>query len=248
MAANQMHPTGNWSEQTSQTFIDFGRYFVPERELQIEAFCALIPAPDQPFNILELCCGEGLLAGALLERFPTCTVHGFDGSPAMLERARQNLARYEQRFQTQLFDLADRSWRTLDWPAQAVVSSLAIHHLDGPQKQELFRDLYGLLAPGGVLAIADVTEPASQAGAELAAKMWDEAVRQRALELDGNTDAFAYFERERWNMYRYVEPDDIDKPSRLLDQLKWLEQAGFANVDVYWMRAGHALFGGQKLS
>jgi hypothetical protein len=47
-------------------------------------------------------------------------------------------------------------------------------------------------------------------------------------------------------MYRYFDPDDIDKPSRLLDQLKWLEQAGFADVDVYWMLAGHAIFGGRK--
>jgi hypothetical protein len=47
-------------------------------------------------------------------------------------------------------------------------------------------------------------------------------------------------------MYRYPDQDGIDKPSRLLDQLKWLEQAGFADVDVFWMQAGHALFGGQK--
>jgi tRNA (cmo5U34)-methyltransferase len=147
---------------------------------------------------------------------------------------------------TQEFDLADRSWRAPAWPVHAVVSSLAIHHLDGAQKQELFQDVYRLLAESGVFAIADVIEPASRSGAEVAAKAWDAAVRQRSIELDGNTDAFAFFEREHWNMYRYHEPDDIDKPSRLLDQLRWLEQAGFADVDVYWMRAGHALFGGQK--
>ena len=236
----------NWSETESQTFIDLGRYFVPEREQQIEAFCDLIPPDEQPFNILELCCGEGLLAGALLARFPSCTVHGFDGSPAMLDRARRQLASYGERFQTQLFDLADHSWRTRDWPVQAVVSSLTIHHLDGRQKQQLFQDMARLLEPGGVFLIADVVEPASRAGAELAAKAWDAAVRQRALAIDGTLDALAYFEREKWNMYRYPDPDDIDKPSRLLDQLKWLEQAGFADVDVFWTQAGHALFGGRK--
>lgn|SRR5690606_2213941 len=40
--------------------------------------------------------------------------------------------------------------------------------------------------------------------------------------------------------------DDVDKPSRILDQLKWLEEAGFQRVDVYWMYAGHAIFGGEK--
>jgi len=238
--------TINWSEAASQTFIDFGRYFVPEREQQIEVFCDLIPAHEQPFNVLELCCGEGLLAGALLERFPDCTVYGFDGSPAMLEHARQRLASYGQRFKTQQFALADRTWRAPEWPVYAVVSSLTIHHLDGAEKQQLFQDMARLLEPGGVFLIADVIAPAGRAGAVVAAKAWDAAVRQRALEIDGNLDAFGYFEREKWNMYRYPDPDDIDKPSRLLDQLNWLEQAGFADVDVFWMQAGHALFGGRK--
>jgi tRNA (cmo5U34)-methyltransferase len=240
--------TSNWSEEESQAFIDFGRYFVPEREQQIAAFVELIPAYDQPFTILELCCGEGLLAGALLERFPTCTVYGLDGSPAMLEHASRKLAQHGERFRPQLFDLADRSWRAQPAPVHAVVSSLTIHHLDGAEKQQLFQDIAQLLAPNGVLLIADVIAPAGRAGVELAAKAWDAAVRRRALEIDGNLDAMAYFEREQWNMYRYPEEDGIDKPSRLLDQLKWLEQAGFADVDVFWMQAGHALFGGRKPS
>jgi tRNA (cmo5U34)-methyltransferase len=66
------------------------------------------------------------------------------------------------------------------------------------------------------------------------------------LALDGNTAAFDFFAREGWNTYRYLDPDDIDKPSRLFEQLKWLEQAGFADVDVHWMRAGHVVFGGHK--
>jgi tRNA (cmo5U34)-methyltransferase len=237
-----------WDEQSSQTFIDLGRYFVPDREEQLAAFCDLVAPPPGPFEILELCCGEGLLAGALLDRYPRCTVHGYDGSPAMLQSAQQRLAHFGERFRPRQFDLADRAWRSLPQPVHAVVSSLAIHHLDGAQKQELFRDVYGMLAGGGSFLVADVVDPASAAARALAARMWDEAVRERARKLDGHEGAFARFERERWNMYRYFDPDDIDKPSRLLDQLTWLGQAGFAEVDVFWMRAGHALFGGRKPS
>jgi hypothetical protein len=98
----------------------------------------------------------------------------------------------------------------------------------------------------GVFVIADVMQPAHPLGAAVAARAWDAAVRQRALELDGTTAAFEMFERERWNMYRYFDPDDIDKPSRLFDQLSWLSQADFVDVDVYWLNAGHAIFGGRK--
>jgi tRNA (cmo5U34)-methyltransferase len=238
--------SGDWGAAASQTFIDYGRYFVPEREQQIETICDLVPPCGDPFNILELCCGAGLLAGALLERFPGCTVYGYDGSPEMLDTARANLERYGERFQTLRFDLADGVWRTLAFPVHAVVSSLAIHHLDDAQKLQLFRDVYIMLERGGALVIADVIAPAHSLGAETAAKAWDVAVRRRALEFDGNLAAFEMFEREKWNMYRHFDPDDIDKPSRLLDQLKWLDHAGFAHVDVYWMLAGHAIFGGRK--
>lgn len=233
-----------WTEADSQNFIDFGRYFVPERETQLRTICDLIMSSDTPFEILELCCGEGLLAGALLERFSKATVHGFDGSPEMLKQAGTTLASYGKRFQTRQFDLAETNWREMPARFGAVVSSLAVHHLNGIEKQTLFRDVLAMLKPGGSLIIADIIEPAGSAGTDLAAKDWDEATHQRALELDGNTDAFEYFQREKWNYFRY--PDPYDKPSSLFEQLKWLDAAGFVEVDVFWLKAGHAIYGGRK--
>lgn len=233
-----------WGQETARTFIDLGRYFVPERQNQIQIICDLIPPRTNHFHILELCCGEGLLATAILDRFPDCIVHGYDGSEEMLQHAAQHLAKYGDRFQTRLFDLASREWRTLPWPLHAVVSSLAIHHLDGPQKQQLFQDVYQMLSASGVFLIADLIEPANLLGVGVAARAWDQAVRRRALEIDGDTAAFDYFRQEQWNMYTY--PDPTDKPSALFAQLNWLQAAGFDEIDVYWMKAGHAIFGGRK--
>lgn len=247
MSTHETAQPAGWDEQNSQTFIDLGRYAVPEREWQIAAFGELIGPPAGPLPIIELCCGEGLLAAALLERFPQATVIGYDGSTAMLAQATARLAGYGARFQPRQFDIADTSWRAQTGPAHAVVSSLAIHHLDGAQKQALFRDVYGMLAPGGALVIADMIAPASPAAAALAADAWDAAVRRRSLELDGDLRGYELFEREQWNMYRYPDPaDTIDHPSSLLDQLNWLVQAGFAKVEAYWLQAGHALFGGRR--
>jgi tRNA (cmo5U34)-methyltransferase len=110
----------------------------------------------------------------------------------------------------------------------------------------LFLDVFNLLEPGGVLAVADVMKVSGEAARRLAAEEWDEAVRQRALALDGDEAAFEHFQGVQWNMYRYRDERDIDKPSSLLDQLKWLEQAGYADVNVHWLLAGHALFSGTK--
>ncbi|MEW5871437.1 MAG: class I SAM-dependent methyltransferase [Chloroflexota bacterium] len=233
-----------WSEENSQTFIDMALYYVPDREEQIHTICALIPPCDRPFSVLELCCGEGLLAAAILERFPLSQVTGLDGSPRMLAQAHQNLAGFGARFSAGQFNLAASDWRRLAAPVQAVVSSLAIHHLDDREKAALYQDIYAMLSPGGVLVIADLIQPASDLGNDLAAEAYDETVRRQSLALDGNTAFFDHFQRGGWNLYRY--PDEMDKPSGLFDQLKWLEQAGFRAVDVYWIKAGHAIYGGQK--
>lgn len=237
--------SSRWSEENSQAFIDFGSYFVPDRERQIDMIASLIVPPAHPFHILELACGEGSLAGIILERYPQAVVHGLDGSPKMLSRALANLSGYGERFTAQRFDLASSAWRKPVYPLLAVVSSLALHHLDSEQKQSLFNDVYAMLETGGAFIIADLIEPADGAGREAAARTWDEAVQENAVALDGSLAAFEVFRKEHWNLYRYPDPD-MDKPSGLFDQLKWLEAAGFQLVDVYWMRAGHVIFGGRK--
>ncbi len=234
-----------WTENLSRTFIDYGRYFVPRRDEQMRVIAGLLSL-DRPSTILELCCGEGLLAERLLDEYPAATLYGFDGSVEMLDRAKERLARFGSRFQSRLFDLAATDWREPGFPVHAVVSSLAVHHLTGDEKQALFADVYRLLSEGGVFVIADLVEHDSVAGRRAAAEQWDEIVRQQAIDLDGNEQTFEFFQREGWNSFRSIEPDDIDHPSPLLAQLHWLKAAGFVDVDVFWMLAGHAIFGGWK--
>jgi tRNA (cmo5U34)-methyltransferase len=239
-------PSVAWTEQDSTTFIDLGHYFVPEREEQLRIICDLVPLIADEHHVVDLCGGEGLLSRALLERHPRRRVHIFDGSRAMLERAARLLKQHEDRVDVQVFDLAATDWRKFPWPIHAAVSSLGIHHLDDRQKQRLFLDITKVLTPGGAFLVADVIRPTTELGTAVAARLWDQGVQKRALMFDGNLKAFEQFKQTGWNMFATPQPDSVDKPSTLLDQLKWLENAGLTNVDVFWMNAGHAIFGGFK--
>lgn len=238
-------PPVSWSESNSQDFLNYGRYFVPDRERQLQILAGLVQPIARPLHVIELGCGEGLLAEAVLERFPYSVVHALDGSDEMLARARKRLERFGERVDLRPFDLFSREWRRPPWPVHAVLSSLAVHHLDAAAKQLLFRDLYEILAFEGRLILADILQPADRPGLALAAQEYDAAVRQRAIQLDGNEAAFQFFQREGWNLFRHPDPA-MDRPSPLADQLRWLAAAGFGAVDVYWMQAGHAIYGGRK--
>lgn len=50
---NSTDQTG-WSEETSRLFIDYGRYFVPERDHQMRTMVALLSHLESPCNVLDL--------------------------------------------------------------------------------------------------------------------------------------------------------------------------------------------------
>jgi tRNA (cmo5U34)-methyltransferase len=236
----------SWEEQDSDAFLAYGDCFVPERELQTEIFCELIPEPNAGDLVVDLCCGEGLLSEAILRRHPACRVLALDGSATMRERAARRLQPFAVRAEVREFDLAGSGWRSFDEPLHACVSAYAIHHLDGQQKRALFGDIARLLAPGGVFVIADLIEPETESGRNVAARQWDDAVRERSLKLRGNLSAYDFFDQSNWNYFSAPGPDPVDHPSGLLEQLEWLREAGFDAIDVHWMRAGMALFGGRN--
>jgi tRNA (cmo5U34)-methyltransferase len=235
-----------WTTDDSHVFLEDGRYFVPDRGVQIATICAVVPEPPEGGLIVDLGCGEGLLARALLGKFPSARVLGLDPSAEMRKEARKTCGSFGARFECRPFSLADRNWRDFAEPPHAVVSILTVHHVDGDTKRALFRDVGERLAPAGALLLADLVQPTTPEGMQLAAHEWDRAVRHRALELDGHLAAFQRFQRLDWNLYAARGVDPVDQPSSLAEQLRWLEEAGLVGADVWWMRAGHAVFGAFK--
>ena len=234
---------GAWTEHDSAHFLDLGRFYVPARARQMETIAGLVPRLPAAPRVIDLCCGEGLLGEAILAAQPEAAVLGLDGSPTMREASERRLARFADRYATAPCDL-----HALELPPgaplRAVVSSLALHHVDHEAKPALYRRLHQALAPGGALLIADLVRPAGAAAWEHAAEAWDAAVRAAdAAEGAGGT-AWSRFQDDRWNWFRF--PDAFDKPATLAQELGWLAAAGFTGVDAFWLDCGHAVYGGWR--
>jgi tRNA (cmo5U34)-methyltransferase len=239
----------SWSESESERFITLGRIYTPRREEILESFLDLIPGNlGDSFIGVELGTGAGWLSEGILRRLPRARMIGLDGSEAMRQTTARLLAPFGDRAEVRPFRLEEPAWRAaLPAHINLVVSSLVIHHLDGDGKRRLFVDLFSRLSPGGALLICDVVKPANDEGRRTMANAWDEEVRRNSLEIIGDLSAYDEFVTDRWNMYAHPESeDDIDHPSTLVEQLTWLAEAGFVGIDAWWVRAGHALFGGYK--
>jgi tRNA (cmo5U34)-methyltransferase len=125
---------------------------LPEYErLQDETAAA---ARVEAKRVLELGIGTGETTRRVLAANPSAFVVGVDASSEMLARARAALP--SERVELLEARLEDP---LPDGPFDAVVTALAVHHLDGPGKADLFRRVSAVLVPGGRFVLGDVIVP-----------------------------------------------------------------------------------------
>jgi tRNA (cmo5U34)-methyltransferase len=107
-------------------------------------------------EILELGIGTGETARRIMELHPEARLTAIDSSPEMLERARDAFPEEDLRL-SRLEDPLPEG------PFDLVVTVLAVHHLDGAGKRDLFRRIAEVLRPGGRFVLSDLVVPESEA-------------------------------------------------------------------------------------
>ena len=103
-------------------------------------------------RVLELGFGTGETSRRVLDLYPEAELVGIDESPDMLAAASINLAAADLRV-SRLEDPLPKGNFDL------VVSALAVHHLDGAGKADLFAGIADRLRPGGRFVLGDVVVP-----------------------------------------------------------------------------------------
>jgi tRNA (cmo5U34)-methyltransferase len=237
-----------WTETDSRDFVDLAEIAVPAREEQTEALLALIPAErNDTFALVDICAGEGMLCERVLETYPNARVLALDGSELMRARARTRLAPFPTRAEVRPFELDGDDWpEELPSPLRCALSSMALHHLDAQRKRQLFRRLAARLDPGGALVIADIIAASTGFASRSFDAQWDRLAQEQSRAATGSLNAYDRAVTQGWRPAWWTEPEEGEMPYRVFDQLRWLEEAGFSAVDCFWMRAGHAIYGGYK--
>jgi tRNA (cmo5U34)-methyltransferase len=166
-------------------------------------------------RVLDLGAGTGLLAAAVAETHPDAHFELLDGSAEMLAEAEQRLGARVDRVH-----VGDMAAGLPEGPFDAVVSALAIHHLEDADKRVLLERVHRALRSGGVFVNAEqVLGPTP----ELACR-YRETWERMCRELGASDAEIAAAKQRRTH----------DRCADVESQLRWLRQAGFATADCIY--------------
>ncbi|MFO1519868.1 MAG: methyltransferase domain-containing protein [bacterium] len=183
---------------------------------------------DQDFTVLDLGAGTGLLSGFIRERFPAARITLIDFSEEMLAKARERFGD-DPRVRYQVADYVGVDWGGA-W--DAVVSSLSIHHLDDDGKKSIYRKVFDGLKRGGVFLNAEFVRASSSAVQERYWSLWIKKKQEAGLSEE--------------EIRQSLKRTEIDILAPVEDQLAWLREAGFEEVECHYRQYLFAVFGGKK--
>ena len=175
-------------------------------------------APTDPIDVLDLGAGTGLFSKHVFEKYPNAKFLLYDLADKMIEVAKDRFRSYPQQFE---FFIGDYRTLQIEHKYDLAISSLSIHHLDDNDKHKLFRSVFDILRSPGVFINIDQIRGETSFLQDLYWNHWLVQVKR----------AEPSEERIQESISRRTK---YDRDSLLKDQLQWLTEAGFVNVDCVY--------------
>jgi tRNA (cmo5U34)-methyltransferase len=180
-------------------------------------------------RIVELGGGTGALALRVLEHLPDARLELLDIDPQMLEVARTRLAPFGSRV-----TFTQRSFTEALPPCDAVVASLALHHIpELAQKRAVYANIFSALAPSGIFLNGDATVAAGGIEHDGTFRLWADFLKSQ-----GMTESQAQAHFASWAQ------EDTYRP--LCEEFDALAAAGFARPQCFWKSGPITVYGGIK--
>ena len=201
---------------------------IPHMDVYYQTAVELTKKFNNP-TILDLGAGTGILTELLHQTHPQSRITLVDMSANMLDKAKNKFNNIDN------FTYIEDNYLTMDFKDNydIIISSLSIHHLNDKEKYTLYRKIYQHLNNHGVFINADeVIAPTVTLE-----KLYVEKETTHLLKQDLTND-----EKDEI-LYRRT----LDTPSTLKDNLTWLDDIGYENVDVIYKYYRYFVLYGQKI-
>lgn len=206
-------------DRTSAYYDDWVRQAIPGYDAVFRTAVELVPFPaDAALRVLDLGAGTGLFSELVLRSYSRAHFVLYDLAAELLALAEQRFASQAERFRYVRGDYTELR------DAEAyhlVISSLSIHHLEHEQKRDLFGAIHRALVSGGAFINVDQIRAPTPALERLYWNDWLRKVREAGAGEERIQDSV-----ERRRTY--------DRDASLGEQLDWLRDAGFEDVDCVY--------------
>ena len=169
-------------------------------------------------NVLEIGTGTGLFTEIFLEKYPNAKMDLVDIAEDMMDIAKERFKENKNLnfYLENIVEFKPKKNKQYD----AVISSLAIHHLTDTEKEQLYKNIGEWIVPNGIFVNAEMIAGET----EYLNKMYEDWQVQVAIDSG----------LEKSEIEKALERMNLDIKAPVSKQLKWLENAGFSHVDCIY--------------
>ena len=230
-------------------------YLVPKYDFLQDEMIALLFADGRGDRlVVDLGAGSGILLEKILSRFPSSRGVWVDASDGFRAVAATRLAAFGGRVRFVRSRLEEPWERTVGEQPDAICSMSAIHHLASEQKQRLYARCHDMLVPGGWLFNIDEMSTMYEDAYLQTLRYWVRHVDRERVAVPEHLVDHAEAWCERFDNWKHrnienrgqpkVEGDDIHEG--YVEQMRWLRDAGFVDVDLFVKFQLWSVIGGRK--
>jgi tRNA (cmo5U34)-methyltransferase len=225
-----------------------------ERRFLRKKLVSLLPfEPDASIRVLDIGAGAGGLSLEVLGVYSKAQITCQDFSETMLTHARQQLLQFSDRVTFVKSDLQDSEWtKVVEGKFDAVISSFVFHTVPN-RIREIDSEVFHLVELGGCFLSCDHVAPPGPMLEKAYFKSRLTAYQATIKAETGVEKSLAEVEQE-WREQRQLREGSFPhrirntsiRTTNLMNQLDWLSQAGFDEVDCLWKEMRRAIIGGFK--
>jgi len=212
----------NYDENRRKFISCFDDYYVSSTDFIVKTL------NYSPKMICDLGSGTGLLPSFWYKYFPQAEYILVDIAEQMLNVA-------EQRFSGLLnvkYEILDYSKSLPQVNPDLIISALSIHHLENDAKKKLFRNIYDSIGQNNIFVNYDQFCSDNSSINEKIELYWIEEIKNSGI---------TQSEYDRW-----LERKKLDREISIVQEIQWLKEAGFRNVDCIYSKGKFGVIMAEK--
>ncbi len=239
----------------AETYDKMCQLLVPQYDFLQNEVLKIVPfRKDEKLIVIDLGAGSGIFLEKILIMYPRIKCYWIDYSQDFLAVAKRKLRRFKTRVEYILSPIEEEWEEKIVEKVDLIFSMSAIHHLENKEKQKLYRKCYNTLKEYGWFFNIDEMKTIYKDAYLSSLHFWIDHVENSKTKITEEELPFYNKWKTHFDNWRLRNVDNIDRPKakgddihqEFLQQIDWLKEIGFMNVNLFIKYHLWCVIGGQR--